>query len=370
MTQLADGSHCRISYCLYDSTMRRVRDAAGRHGCMPESPTLASTRSEGNKYPLYGSFHIFVYVLLSASCFYLMVDNSRIYGSSTACRIAAWRLTASTRSASQANQPVRLFIGVLSRASNAEVRQAIRDTWGKDERLAGLKFVVLRPGSDELFRAVRDEAAAYEDIIVVANRLEHYHNITYSTLELFRAAALMGKGVTHVLKTDDDCYVRVDLMLEALAKTPKHWMYGGRPIDRVSRVVRDPRSKAHFVPYSNWASDALLPPYAFGLGAVLTMDLVKHIAAGAAYVTMAPENLLRLEDVSTGIWVDTVAKEQQQQINYVELPFEIRVCRSTDALTHMYKSLWPSTADAHRCLYNDSCAYQCTEAFMNNTLHG
>eukprot|EP00775_Hariotina_reticulata_P003185 gene3185-3463_t len=245
-------------------------------------------------------------------------------------------------------QPVRVFVGVLSRSNNTIVRQAIRETWGSDKRLSFVKFMVLRPKSKRAFRALREEAVKHEDIIVVSAKVENYFNITYSTLELFRSAAVLGSQITHVLKTDEDCFLRVDPLLEALRKAPQHWMYGGHPLGYTDTVSRNPRDPNRiYVPYSNWPSDAPLPVYAWGHGGVLTMDLVKHIAAGAAHLAMDAENLLVLEDASTGVWVKYIADEQHQKINYVHLPFDRTVCRTTDALTHLEKWLWASLADSH-----------------------
>ncbi len=48
------------------------------------------------------------------------------------------------------------------------------------------------------------------------------------------------------------------------------------------------------------------PIWAHGTGYVLTMDLVKEIAAGVPYA-LRPDRLFKLEDVSMGSWVEAVA---------------------------------------------------------------
>lgn len=58
------------------------------------------------------------------------------------------------------------------------------------------------------------------------------------------------------------------------------------------------------------------PLYAWGYAAVLTVDLVQHIAAGIPHVMMPPNNLLRIEDVATGVWVEYIANHHNANVTY------------------------------------------------------
>lgn len=122
----------------------------------------------------------------------------------------------------------RVFVGVLSTSNGLEHRQAIRATWGADRRLARVMFFVLRPQSEHLFSALREEAATYGDLVVASDALESYYNASYSTINMFKAAAGLGNQITHFLKTDEDCYVRVPLLLDAIQAMPTQWLYAGR----------------------------------------------------------------------------------------------------------------------------------------------
>lgn len=210
-------------------------------------------------------------------------------------------------------QDIRVFVGVLSRGSSKEARQAVRDTWGADKRLARVMFFILRPPSNETFVAVRKEAAEKGDIITISEVQEDYFKITHATLELFRSAAVMGEQVTHVLKTDDDCYVRVSKLLEELGKLPRDRLLAGFPSWH-SGFERRP-GKPGYVPYSNWPVDKSVR-YGFGWGYALSIDLVRYIAAGAPHMVMAPDNLLMIEDNAAAYWVDYIAQEQNITINY------------------------------------------------------
>ncbi len=60
------------------------------------------------------------------------------------------------------------------------------------------------PGALQL---LAPEAAAFDDLVIVRG-VDQYRKLPNKTLRLFRYAASHPKRHTHVLKTDDDCYVR------------------------------------------------------------------------------------------------------------------------------------------------------------------
>ena len=78
-------------------------------------------------------------------------------------------------------------------------------------------------------------------------------------------------------QTDDDCYVRVDRLLAGLASLPQHNLYwGGMRFNQ--RPNRDPDDIWH-IAVAEWTPDAY-PPYAPGVGFVVSSDLVQQVAAG------------------------------------------------------------------------------------------
>lgn len=209
---------------------------------------------------------------------------------------------------------LRLFVGVLSTSHNLKARDTIRAAWGSDSRIFRLIFFLQRPNNDTIFKIIRDEAAHYGDIVITSEIYEDYYNITYSVLDLFKVAAHMSGDVTHVLKTDDDVYIRLDLLLPVLQAMPRQWLYAGT-VDHGS-VIRTPGW--HFVPYDNWASDKPVR-YAFGWGYVTSIDIAKEIALGAVHMIMPPSNLLIIEDVAVGYWIDYIAKERNTSIHHESL---------------------------------------------------
>ena len=238
---------------------------------------------------------------------------------------------------------IRPFVGVLSSPSNFQAREMIRATWGSDKRVARLMFFTLRPQSNTQFRDLRREAAQAGDVVVVAEVLSHHHNITYSTYEIFKTAARIG-GFTHVLKTDDDCYVRWNNLLPALADMPTEWLYAGWPM-RFGEVHRDGR---YAVPLRNW-SHRKTARYAYGWGYVVSMDIAKEIAAGAPLMVMEPGNMLVLEDVAVGYWILAISLDRHVGINY-KLLASRQNCSESSQVVHL-KPTTGTPWDMMQCMF-------------------
>jgi hypothetical protein len=134
-----------------------------------------------------------------------------------------------------------VFVGVLSRSYRYDLRQAIRQTWGGDKQLERVMFFVMRPHNSTDFKALRAEAKVFGDIVVTSEIMENYRNATYSVISIFRVAAGLADRITHVLKTDEDCYIRVPTLLQSLQQLPRHWLYAGHFSN--TSVSRNPKYK-------------------------------------------------------------------------------------------------------------------------------
>ena len=66
-------------------------------------------------------------------------------------------------------------------------------------RLERVLFFTAKPRNESLFDALRREAVAKRDLVILPHVWEHYVNITHKTLEMCRAAALE-RRMTHLLK--------------------------------------------------------------------------------------------------------------------------------------------------------------------------
>lgn len=239
---------------------------------------------------------------------------------------------------------IRLLAGILSFSKNADNRQAIRETWGTHPAITKRVFILARPNNVPDMHLLRQEAEARKDIIILYEIMESYRNVTYQTLELYKIAFLIG-SFSHVLKTDDDSYVRMDQLAQRLQSLPAQWTYLGRHMIAGDKFDRNPQS--HKYVSQEWDdSHNQLPRYAFGSGYVLTADLASAIAF-VPHVVMS-HKLLNLEDVSTGIWIDYLHQERKHvHINYVT---ENRIngfrCSNNDLISHGLKN-----AQALRCLH-------------------
>eukprot|EP00775_Hariotina_reticulata_P001798 gene1798-2132_t len=200
----------------------------------------------------------------------------------------------------------------MTGSNSSAVRQAIRDSWAKDRRLAKVMFFSMRPKSDDLFRELRAESVKYADLVIVSHAYEGINSSADATLHMLKAAVVLGSEITHVVKMDEDCFVHIENMIDALASAPKQWMYGGNPfISGDTLEKHKPQEPGMNLTKSSWPPAAVLPAYAAGYGVAFTLDLMKHIASGAAHMTMPPTNPIWLEDAATGIWVKYIGHEQQ-----------------------------------------------------------
>jgi hypothetical protein len=236
--------------------------------------------------------------------------------------------TASARAAPK--QDIALFVGVLSAPGNRTARDAIRATWGADARLARVLFVTLGGHTAPEQVALLAEAARHRDMVVVSEVPNSYHNPTHALVALFRAAAAAADAATHVLKTDDDCWVRVPALLDALAALPRQWLYAGH-VSR-SPVRRIPGDRWE-VPRTDWPSDAPIT-YTWGMATILTMDLVALLGAGGVHLSMAPDKMLWVEDRAVGVWVADVARVRGVSLNVQHMDaIGWQQCRDSDVIT-------------------------------------
>jgi beta-1,3-galactosyltransferase len=233
---------------------------------------------------------------------------------------------------SQEHQGVQLYVGVISFSGNRAKRDAVRSTWGSDQRLARVVFVVSRPATMEALDSIRQEAKETGDIILVHHVEEHYFSITHQSLEVFRSAHAFHGPITHVMKCDDDSYVHVSRMLEFLGSQPFQFSWAGNIVTSY-QPHRDPSSK-WYVSKKDWPDDTSAIRWSNGPGYVLSTDLVRLLATGAVS-KCAPGPLFKLEDVAVGSWLTCLEKEQNISIHLATGGrFNIASCAAGDLLSH------------------------------------
>lgn len=137
------------------------------------------------------------------------------------------RLPPGWRKASEqcpASPSVRLFIGIASRASPVGMpkRNAMRNSWLHDvtskysDRIKA-QFLVSQPQKDvqSVATSLAEEIEMHGDMAVLPG-LEDYYKLPEKTLATMRYALSSACDYTHILKTDDDVYVRPGNLLNII----------------------------------------------------------------------------------------------------------------------------------------------------------
>ena len=136
--------------------------------------------------------------------------------------------TSETAESCPSSDTVRLFVGIASRASvrARTKRNAIRDAWLGDigesfgDSVKGT-FLVSQPNfksQGELLNLADDlidEYRLYKDIAVIPGP-ENYMALPIKTFSMMRYALSSTCQYTHVLKTDDDVYLRIGYLLDII----------------------------------------------------------------------------------------------------------------------------------------------------------
>jgi hypothetical protein len=158
------------------------------------------------------------------------------------------------------------------------------------------------------------EGNDFQDIVVSLKK-EAYANIVFQTMDMMRVLSA-DKRVTHVLKLDDDSFVRPHQLFDLVAgyhrRHHKVEFLAGN-IEFVSSPIRDPNSK-WYVSVEEWSKESY-PVWAHGAGYVLTSKLSRNIGAGIPYL-INDGKVLPNEDVAVGSWVEYQSKVFHMYVKY------------------------------------------------------
>ncbi|CAL5066601.1 unnamed protein product [Urochloa decumbens] len=196
------------------------------------------------------------------------------------------------------DEPVEIFIGILSSANHFAERMGVRKTWmsavRKSPNMVARFFVALH-GRMEVNVELKKEAEFFGDIVFVPF-LDNYDLVVMKTL------AICDYGVNvvsakYVMKCDDDTFVRLDSVVAEIKKVPS-----GRSLYMGSMNIQHKplRNGKWAVTYEEWPEE-VYPAYANGPGYVLSSDIVKFIMSE---FTKQGLTLFKMEDVSMGLWVE------------------------------------------------------------------
>ena len=213
-----------------------------------------------------------------------------------------------------------LLILVLSYVGNFDHRQALRQEWVRSTFHMQPDFIAARPWAytfvvglpkandkrtAEVMNTIDLERCQYKDVLTV-DVLEDYYNLTWKKMEALQYLVKSDLDFEVVLKTDDDAYVNIQLILEwlpdALSRAYKksnssvRLFYAGVcPLD--GWPIREIRSK-WYLPPKEYAPE-YFPPFCFGAAYFLSQDLVK-----AMLKLHDLKKAFKLEDVHSGLLIN------------------------------------------------------------------
>jgi len=207
---------------------------------------------------------------------------------------------------STAQEPnARLFIGILTAPDNQAEREGQRNSWMRHpEVMAGrikYKFFIGTAKDATQREAVRKESDLKGDIVTIEKE-EGYYNIAHKTLEI----VIYGSSrAEYIMKADDDTYIQVDNVLKMMGELPRSVLIGCLKCDP------SPHRKGRWaIPHEEFAGDTF-PLFPHGAGYVVSKDVGQRLEALRASDKL---KVLRVEDVSMGLWVQQLKEDEGMPI--------------------------------------------------------
>ncbi|XP_035991757.1 beta-1,3-galactosyltransferase 1-like [Fundulus heteroclitus] len=191
---------------------------------------------------------------------------------------------------------VVLIVQVAPR--NRAHRDVIRSTWGSEKLVEGqevrLFFLLgMQTGDDaqQVHQQLLQESKEHHDLIQ-SDFVDCYKNLTIKTMVMLEWLNSFCSSAPFAMKIDSDMFLNVPNLVALLLKAPRtNYMTG--LVAHGGQVLRNPNSK-WYMPV-DLVSDAYYPPYALGLGYILSLDLTKKLIQASRHV-----KALYIEDVYLG----------------------------------------------------------------------
>uniref|UniRef100_A0A3Q2QEL3 Hexosyltransferase n=1 Tax=Fundulus heteroclitus TaxID=8078 RepID=A0A3Q2QEL3_FUNHE len=177
-------------------------------------------------------------------------------------------------------------------------RDVIRSTWGSEKLVEGqevrLFFLLgMQTGDDaqQVHQQLLQESKEHHDLIQ-SDFVDCYKNLTIKTMVMLEWLNSFCSSAPFAMKIDSDMFLNVPNLVALLLKAPRtNYMTG--LVAHGGQVLRNPSSK-WYMPV-DLVSDAYYPPYALGLGYILSLDLTKKLIQASRHV-----KALYIEDVYLG----------------------------------------------------------------------
>ncbi|CAM0876999.1 unnamed protein product [Alopecurus aequalis] len=214
------------------------------------------------------------------------------------------------------DEPVEIFIGILSAGNHFAERMAVRKTWmsaaHKSSSVVARFFVALH-GRNEVNMELKKEAEFFGDIVIVPF-MDSYDLVVLKTVAICEYG-VRAVSARYIMKCDDDNFVRIQSVIAEVKKiSSSKSLYMGNMNYRHNPL----RTGKWAVTYEEWPEE-VYPTYANGPGYVISSDIADSIVSE---FTNDKLRLFKMEDVSMGMWVERFNKSKR-----VEYVHSVKFCQ-------------------------------------------
>ncbi|XP_052148277.1 hydroxyproline O-galactosyltransferase GALT6-like isoform X1 [Oryza glaberrima] len=214
------------------------------------------------------------------------------------------------------DEPIEIFIGILSAGNHFAERMAVRKTWmsaaQKSSNVVARFFVALN-GRKEVNAELKKEAEFFGDIVIVPF-MDSYDLVVLKTVAICEYGVRV-VSARYIMKCDDDNFVRLESVKDELKKIPRgKSLYVGN----MNYHHKPLRTGKWAVTYEEWPEEDY-PTYANGPGYVISSDIAASIVSE---FTAHKLRLFKMEDVSMGMWV-----ERFNNTRHVQYVHSIKFCQ-------------------------------------------
>lgn len=198
-----------------------------------------------------------------------------------------------------------LFIGIISARNNWDRRQAVRDAWGDASQVtskSATRFFVPSDGPVDGSGPV--ELAAKQDFVWLRGD-NSYRTIAAATLAVFRHVVAT-YDFSFVLKADDDSFVNVPALIQALMQQCRHplcnneGIYLGQQVEGIVVTHHQPKHPHNSDDFWRHSGLATYPKYMAGGGYVISDDVARMLIATQQTVGLKSYTV---EDAAFGYWL-------------------------------------------------------------------
>ncbi|KAM7273260.1 hypothetical protein ACFE04_027924 [Oxalis oulophora] len=174
-------------------------------------------------------------------------------------------------------QPVEMFIGILSAGNHFAERMALRKSWLQNDLIKSsyvvARFFVALNARKEVNVELKKEAEFFGDIVIVPY-MDNYDLVVLKTVAICEHGA-RAMSARYIMKCDDDTFVKVDVVVNEVRKVPQDKsLY----IGNINYNHKPLRWGKWAVTYEEWPEDDY-PAYANGPGYIMSADIALFVTS-------------------------------------------------------------------------------------------